>query len=91
MKEITIQFDDASYTRAINAFSALGNRPEQVTVNGQLVDNPVSKEEFMENCFCSHGQEVISAYESRIAAEVARIAAIEKAKSEVVITPKAKQ
>lgn len=70
--------------RNINALCKTYNRPEQVQgEKGEMVDNPVSPEDFARDRAAKWIDEVSDAYDVNQAVELARKGAVEGAKKEI--------
>jgi hypothetical protein len=76
--------DEVVRKRVIIAVCGQYQRPDKVKdKDGLEVDNPTSKTDFTNNILKSFLKEVTAAYEANKAGEVARQAAVAKAKTEV--------
>lgn len=85
MAQISVTIPDELKDRVIDALCGQYGRPETVNVDGVDVPNPTTKNQFAQNIVKSFIKEVVMAYEANKAGEVARKAALNKAKDEILI------
>lgn len=71
--------------RIADAFCSVYNYQTKVTVNGELVDNPESKNQFVQRKIKEYVKEIVKSCESSSAMQAAREEAITKADNEVTL------
>ena len=85
MAEFKVRCDDSLEPRIIDGFCRQYNYQLKVqNPDGSIVDNPISRYQFTTDMICQFVKEVTAAAEANIAIEVAKKAAVDKARAELV-------